>query len=524
MIGAGYWGKNLVRVFNELGALRAVCDADRISVDKLQCQYSGVLIEQDFGALVGREDLSAVVVATPAETHYDMARKALLAGKDVFVEKPLALTVSEGEELVRLANERRRILMVGHLLLYHPAVLELKKIVDRGELGRIQYIYSNRLNLGKIRREENILWSFAPHDISVILMLLGEMPQSVSSHGGYYLHHDIADVTLSSFSFGSGVRAHIFVSWLHPYKEQKLIVVGDRQMAVFDDLEETEKLRLYPHRMDWVNRVPVPRKQEAVSLPVATVEPLKEECEAFLEAIASRKNPRSDGKNGLDVLGVLEACQRSLDAGENVVSVQGAAKRHASSLFIHPTSTIDDPCQIGEGTKVWHYSHIMSGARIGRNCTVGQNVLVASDVTIGDNVKIQNNVSVYMGVVLEDDVFCGPSVVFTNVRNPRSAIPRKDQFQPTRVKRGATLGANCTVVCGHEIGRYAFVGAGAVVVMDIPDYALVVGNPAKIVGWVCECGYKLSLKGKAGHCSACDRTYLRNRNGLAPAKSAPAVR
>ncbi len=524
MIGAGYWGKNLVRVFNELGALKAVCDTDRISVDKLQCQYSGVLMEQDFGALIGREDLSAVVIAAPAETHYDMARKALLAGKDVFVEKPLALTVSEGEELVRLASERRRILMVGHLLLYHPAVLELKGIVDRGELGRIQYIYSNRLNLGKIRREENILWSFAPHDISVILMLLGEMPREVSAHGGCYLHDNIADVTLSSFSFSSGVRAHIFVSWLHPYKEQKLIVVGDRQMAVFDDLEETEKLRLYPLRMDWVNRVPVPRKEEAVNVSVALVEPLKEECKAFLESIASRTHPRSDGKNALDVLGVLEACQKSLESGGNVVTVNGRAKGRSSSTFVHPTSTIDQPCEIGEGTKVWHYSHIMSEARIGRNCTIGQNVLIASEVVIGNNVKIQNNVSVYMGVVLEDDVFCGPSVVFTNVSNPRSAIPRKDQFLPTRVKRGATLGANCTVVCGHEIGRYAFVGAGAVVVKDVPDYALVVGNPAKIVAWVCECGYKLSLKGKAGHCTACDRSYLRGRNGLAPAKRASAGR
>lgn len=514
VIGAGYWGKNLVRVFHELGALRVVCDVDRTSVDKLQRQYGGVQVTQDVDAVIDTEDLAAVVIATPAESHYEIARKALLMGKDVFVEKPLALTVSEGDELLRLASVQRRILMVGHLLLYHPAILKLTEIVNRGELGRIQYVYSNRLNLGKIRREENILWSFAPHDVSVILMLLREMPREVSAHGGCYLHDDIADVTMSSFSFSSGVRAHIFVSWLHPYKEQKLIVVGDRQMAVFDDMEDTQKLRLYPHRMNWVNRVPVPRKEEAVDVPVTLVEPLKEECKAFLEAIVSRESPRSDARNGLDVLRVLEACQRSLEYGGNVVAVNGQAKAYPSSLFVHPTSTIDQPCEIGEGTKVWHYSHIMSGARIGRNCTIGQNVMIAPSVTVGHNVKIQNNVAVYSGVVIEDDVFCGPSMVFTNVKTPRSAVSRKNEFLPTVVKKGATLGANCTIVCGHSIGRYAFVGAGAVVLKDIPDYAMVVGNPARIIGWACECGVRLVFNDERAACRECGKQYLVKSDGI----------
>src|SRR5262249_3668151 len=162
---------------------------------------------------------------------------------------------------------------VGHVLLYHSAIMKLKELIGSGELGRIQYIYSNRLNLGKIRREENILWSFAPHDISVILMLLGEMPQEVSAHGGCYLHSDIYDVTVSTLNFQSGVRAHLFVSWLHPFKEQKLVVVGERQMAVFDDLEESEKLRLYPHQIEWVERVPVAYKADAKVVPLNNVEP-----------------------------------------------------------------------------------------------------------------------------------------------------------------------------------------------------------------------------------------------------------
>jgi UDP-2-acetamido-3-amino-2,3-dideoxy-glucuronate N-acetyltransferase len=513
VVGNGYWGSNLVRVFNELGALAAVCDSDPVKVERLRREFTDVRIEETFDSLLETPSPPAIVISTPAETHYGLARRALLAGKDVFVEKPLALKPAEGEELVQIAKSEGRLLMVGHVLLYHPAIVKLKELIDCGDLGRIQYIYSNRLNLGKIRREENILWSFAPHDISVILMLLGEMPETVSAHGGCYLHTVIHDVTVSTLAFPSGVRAHLFVSWLHPFKEQKLVVVGDRQMAVFDDVEEKDKLCLYPHQIEWVDRVPIPMKADAKVIPISAAEPLKEECRAFLQALGSRTDLASDGPKSLQVLRVLDACQRSLEFGGQVVAVEQKAP---SSYFVHSSSTVDQPSEIGKGTRIWHYSHIMSNARIGENCVIGQNVLVASDVVIGSNVKIQNNVSVYTGVLLEDDVFCGPSVVFTNVNNPRSAIPRKDQYLPTVVKRGATLGANSTVVCGHRIGRYAFVGAGAVVVDDVPDYALVVGNPAKVVGWACECGIRLTMADDQGNCPACGRQYYRNACGLRP--------
>lgn len=183
----------------------------------------------------------------------------------------------------------------------------------------------------------------------------------------------------------------------------------------------------------------------------------------------------------------------------------------AASYFVHDSAYVDDGAEIGEETKVWHFSHIMSGSRIGRGCNIGQNVVISPGVTIGDNVKIQNNVSVYTGVVLEDDVFCGPSMVFTNVINPRSHVSRKHEYQKTLVGRGASLGANCTIVCGHDIGRYAFVGAGAVVTRTIPDYALVVGNPARVVGWVCECGMKLASGASTPahtRCASCGTEYL----------------
>jgi UDP-2-acetamido-3-amino-2,3-dideoxy-glucuronate N-acetyltransferase len=181
-----------------------------------------------------------------------------------------------------------------------------------------------------------------------------------------------------------------------------------------------------------------------------------------------------------------------------------------SDYYVHPSSYVDDGCEIGTGTKIWHFSHIMPRAVIGRGCNIGQNVVISPDVRIGDNVKIQNNVSVYTGVILEDDVFCGPSMVFTNVVNPRSHVSRKDEYRETLVKRGASLGANSTVVCGHTIGRYAFVGAGAVVTRNVPDYALVVGNPSRVVGWMCECGVKLAAGAQppaSATCGACGARY-----------------
>jgi len=505
VVGCGYWGKNLVRNFAHLGALHTLCDTD---VDRLQQQaalYSGLTLETDFTKLLRMDEIRGVVIATPAALHYSMTKEALLAGKDVFVEKPLALRVEEGRELVELAEENGRILMVGHVLEYHPAVTRLKELVDRGELGKIQYIYSNRLNLGKFRTEENILWSFAPHDISVILLLTSEMPKEVSSHGGYYLHQDIADVTLTTMSFASGIQAHIFVSWLHPYKEQKLVIVGDKRMALFDDVAPEQKLLLYSHKIDWVNRLPIPRLEDAQPIEFTRAEPLQLECQHFLDCIETRQRPKTDGYSGLRVLQILDACQRSLQEGGRAISLSKEA-----GYFIHQTSIVERPCQIGEGTKVWHFCHIMPNVAIGKDCVIGQNVFIGRGVKIGNKVKIENNVSVYEGVIVEDGVFCGPSCTFTNVINPRSHISRRSEFKLTLVMKGATIGANATIICGNTIGKYAFIGASAVVTADVPDYALVYGNPARLQGWVCDCGVKLDFgKGTKAQCPSCGKIYER---------------
>jgi UDP-2-acetamido-3-amino-2,3-dideoxy-glucuronate N-acetyltransferase len=505
-IGGGYWGKNLVRNFHALGALRSVCELDSVTREQLKQKHNGASFTDSVDEVFGDPHVSGVVIATPAVTHGELVRRALLAEKDVFVEKPLCLSVREGKELVELASEKRRVLMVGHLLWYHPAVLKLKQLIEDGELGRIRYIYSNRLNLGKIRREENILWSFAPHDISVILGLVGEMPNGVDAQGGNYLHDQIADVTVSLLSFPSGIKAHVFVSWLHPYKEQKLIVVGERQMAVFDDVEEENKLTLYPHVIAWKGSIPVPNKAKGCPVPVESAEPLRAECQHFLDCIETRRTPRTDGQEGLRVLTVLQQCQ---DALQLPAANDKTASARRPNYSVHESAFIDEDVEIGEGTTIWHVSHILRHTRIGRDCRIGQNVVIGPKVHVGDGVKIQNNVSVYEGVSLEDGVFCGPSMVFTNVYNPRSEIRRMDELRPTLVRRGATLGANCTIVCGVTIGEYAFVGAGAVVTRDVPDFALVVGNPARITGWMCVCGNRINVTGRDGVCSACEKHYLK---------------
>ena len=262
VIGCGYWGKNLVRNFNQLGVLHTVCDLTpqgRASAAELA---PGARIVASLAEVADDPAIHGVVIATPAETHHTVAGQMLQAGKDLFVEKPLALTFEQGQALVQLAHRYERILMVGHVLEYHPAIVKLRELIRTGALGKIQYIYSNRLNLGKIRTEENILWSFAPHDIAVILRLVGDIPFQVIACGGSYIQPNIADVTITNLLFDNGVRAHIHVSWLHPFKEQRLVVIGSKKMASFDDV--AKRLVLYDQHVDIKQGEPIPVKGEEI--------------------------------------------------------------------------------------------------------------------------------------------------------------------------------------------------------------------------------------------------------------------
>lgn len=332
VVGCGYWGKNLVRNFSQLGELELVCEPSAAGRESAAALAPEAELVSDIAEVL-RSEVSGVVVATPAETHYRLVKEALESDKDVFVEKPLALTYEQGAELVRIAEQRRRILMVGHVLEYHPAVIKLLQLVKDGELGAIQYVYSNRLSLGKIRREENILWSFAPHDIAVILRVVDSLPLQVVACGGSYVQPNIADVTVTNLLFNNGIRAHIHVSWLHPFKEQRLVVVGSKKMASFDDVRK--ELTLYDQRVEIANGEAVPVKHAGEQVEFSADEPLRLECQAFLDAMATRAPARTDGRSGLAVLKVLQGAQHSLLMNGQPVALPLESLESASGVPQH---------------------------------------------------------------------------------------------------------------------------------------------------------------------------------------------
>lgn len=506
VVGCGYWGINLVRNFNQLGALGPVADSNPAAAEAASAATGAPALT--WQEVLADRSSGAVAIATPAPTHAQLAIEALEAGKHVFVEKPLAVTLADATKVRDTALAAGKILMVGHLLRYHPAFIQLKAMVDNGELGHIQYIYSNRLNFGRFRRVENILWSFSPHDLSMILALVGEEPDEVHAVEAAYLHKTVADVTTTHLSFPGGQAAHVFVSWLHPYKEQKLVVVGDRGMAVFDDGRPWDsKLVIYAHEVSWIDGSPQADRAEARAVALQAREPLSQECQHFLDCLETGAAPLTDGDEALRVLRILERAEASMGARR---APKPKVLASLEDVFVHETAVVDPDVSIGKGSRIWQFAHVMSGSHIGEDCVLGQNVAVGPAVSIGNGCRIQNNVSVYQGVTLEDHVFIGPSAVFTNVLTPRAEVSRKHEFLPTVVRRGASVGANATVLCGNEIGEYSMIGAGAVVTSDVPAHALVVGVPARRVGWVSHHGERL---GPDLVCPATGRQYEETADG-----------
>lgn len=320
VVGVGGWGKNLARNYYQLpeANLRYICDLDPKKLAAMERQYPGSQTTGSFDEVLGDPDLQAVVIATTGPTHYALARQALLAGKDVYVEKPFVLEVEQAVELNEIADKNDRVLMVGHLLEYHPVVQRLRGMIDAGDLGDVYYIYSQRLNLGTVREDENALWNFAPHDISSILYLIGKEPVDVSARGQDYLQRDVEDVVFLTLSFEDRTMAHIHVSWLDPHKVRKLTIVGSDKMAVFDDLEATEKLRIYDKGAKLSQEYDtfaeyIGLRFGDITIPyVKSGEPLRTECLHFIECVTERKRPLSDGQDGLRVVRVLDAAQKSL--------------------------------------------------------------------------------------------------------------------------------------------------------------------------------------------------------------------
>ncbi|MBD3368130.1 MAG: gfo/Idh/MocA family oxidoreductase [Candidatus Eisenbacteria bacterium] len=331
LIGAGNWGKNLLRTLHQMrGAeLSTCCDADLDRCKNRLNGFRGIAITGDPKEVFRDDSIQAVVIATPVPSHFELAHEAILAGKDVLVEKPMTLALDDAERLVAAAEERDRILMVGHLLEYHPCVVRMKELLESGELGKPYYMYSQRLNLGRIRKDENALWSFAPHDISIILHILDLEPETVSARGAAYVRSNVEDVVFLDMRFPDGVVAHVHVSWLDPHKVRRTTLVGSKKMVVFDDMEPAEKVRIYDKGVEpngrfvgYAESLSL-RFGEVVVPAIAMQEPLRLECEHFLECVRERQRPRSDGHDGLRVVRVLDAAQRSLKNNGTPIDLSG---------------------------------------------------------------------------------------------------------------------------------------------------------------------------------------------------------
>jgi UDP-2-acetamido-3-amino-2,3-dideoxy-glucuronate N-acetyltransferase len=424
LFGYGAWGRNIARNLDAMGELGGIVEPEPAASSYAYGDYPHV-------PPASRASGRAVVIATPADTHYALARLALESNLDVFVEKPFTLDVHDARELVELAARRGRILMVGHLTRYDDAAVALLDAVRTGAIGELVHVRAVRR--GGRERAEGPLWSLAPHDLSLLLALAGTEPTRVRT--------GVVSMTLA---FPSGLTADIVASF-GGRRVRRFVVTGTSGTAVLDDGALT-------------------LNGERVALP--PYEPLQAELEHFVHCVRTRERPLTDGREALAVVRIL-------------------------STYTDRTAVVDDSASVGAGTRIWHWSHV-SGL-VGRDCTIGQNVYVAG--VVGDRCKVQNNVSIFDGVVLEDDVFVGPSAVFTNVLRPRAHVRRMDQVSPTLVRQGATIGAGAVIICGVTIGAYAMVGAGAVVTRNVPPYALVVGNPGKVIGWVCECGERADAPG-----------------------------
>ncbi|MFZ0972073.1 MAG: Gfo/Idh/MocA family oxidoreductase [Solirubrobacteraceae bacterium] len=319
VVGLGYWGPNLARNFAAISGceLAWLYDPSPDAREQAATRFPTARVTGDLAEVLADDTLDAVALATPVPTHADLAVRVLEAGKHCFVEKPLAQSVADAERAAAAADEHGRVLMVGHLLEYHPGVQQLKQLTESGELGRIYYIYSNRLNLGKLRADENALWSLGAHDVSVVLYLANEEPWEMVAHGESYVQAGVEDVVFCFLRFPSGLSAHLHLSWLDPHKERRFTVVGSRRMATFDDMALEGKLSIFDKGFDQVSRgygEYITRTGGIVSPQVPNVEPLRVECEHFVECIRERRRPRSDGASGVRVVRVLEELQRSLDA------------------------------------------------------------------------------------------------------------------------------------------------------------------------------------------------------------------
>jgi len=437
LVGVGNWGENLAMDFDRV--LRAVCDLDKEQLeyysDIEHIKYTTTVFED----LLEDPEITAIAIATPAHTHFDLAKRVLLSGRDCYVEKPMTVSSKDAAVLVRIAKMMGRVLMVGHIIHYTPALqsLDFDELVETvqncTDIVAYRYTKSKQSNI-------NVIWNLGPHDISFIVRLLGP-PHVVVAH----LHQEECIIKLQY----PEKEVKVFLNQGTANKKQEIVATGPNG-ELFTLCNNTIFLNNYFYSS----------KENT---------PLEVECETFINCCKKRQFPYTDGCEGLVVTRVLEMAEKSA----------AKAGKPVKSFFCHESSYIDPGAQVGFDTKIWHFCHLMPTARVGNNCTIGQNCFIAG--TIGHGCKVQNNVSIYEGVVAGDNVFFGPSCVLTNDKTPRAAHSKNGNYTTTTIEDGVTIGANATIMCGVTLGEGCMIGAGSVVTKDIPPGVTVIGNPAHVL-------------------------------------------
>lgn len=487
VVGCGYWGPNLARSFDNLSntTLNAICDQSPARIAQMRALYENATFYDDYQHMLNHPSLDAVVIATPLRSHHRLAKSALLAGKHVLIEKPMARTTRECEELIHLAEQQDVVLMVGHTYLYSAAVSKVLEIIRSGDIGDIRYINCQRLNLGLFQHDINVAWDLAPHDLSIIHQVMRDLPSSVNCQGNSHLREGIQDVINMSLMFDGNRFATIQNSWLEPKKVRQMTFVGSRKMILYDDLQPLEKIRIYDVRVD-----PPPHYHNFSEFQysyhygdchiprINQWEPLVKMSQHFADCITKHEQPLSCGSNGRDLVRILEASDRSLALGGSSITLD-----HSATGL--PLAGIGSDVRIGKGVKLHGFTNLY-GCVIGDHTRIGCFVEIQRGARIGARCKISSHSFICEGVTLEDEVFIGHGVMFTNDKNPRATTalgipqsPGEWTCQPTVVRRGASIGSGATILSGIVIGENAMIGAGSVVTRDVLPNTTVAGNPAR---------------------------------------------